>query len=237
MKFDEVISDTKKLVGIKMRSIRAGADITLLEVNVSEARLELRDSTTNCRSRSLSELRRIWEQLCLHKAVHVDSVLSGSGTSRNQPETILANLPYVEWLIIDGRKHISFVGKPTHALGTLKAMDSMSAQALRSSSQTAKSYIPSVIIISENARLISGSIEGITGLSPAAKTVGVYSHKLSDHEVITVNASSLPQPLPTGAYVVIAAKTIPSGSKLVIIANINYHLVIRDGVNLLIHVS
>ena len=142
MKFEEIISDIKKLVGIKIRSIRAGADITLTEVDVRENRLELIDFFQNCRSRSLAELHRVWEQLCLHRAVHVDSVLGGSGSSRNQPETILANLPDVEWLILNGRKHLSFVGKPTHALGDLKQMDSLAVHALRAASQVTRPAVP-----------------------------------------------------------------------------------------------
>jgi len=66
-------------------------------------------------------------------AVHVDEVLHGSGTSRNQPETILANLPYVEWLKLDNKKHIAFVGKNTHLYGTLKQMDSIPASNLNQS--------------------------------------------------------------------------------------------------------
>jgi len=236
MKFDEVINDIKKLVGIKISSIRAGADITLLDVNASDSCLELKDSATYCRSRPLSELRRIWEQLSLHKAVHVDSVLKGSGTSRNQPETILANLPYIEWLIIDGRKHISFVGKSTHTLGTLKQMDAMAAHALRSSFHAVKNNIPSVIIIADNALSTSSDIEGITGLSPIAKTLGVYAHNHFDHEVLVVNTSSMQQPLSPGAYIVINGKSPPSNTKTITIANTEYQLVFRNGINILIHV-
>jgi hypothetical protein len=236
MKFDEVVLDIKKMVGVKISSIRAGADITLSEVNVRESRIELVDAKNNHRSRSLPELRRVWTELCQHKAVHVDSVLGGSGSSRNQPETILANLPYVEWLILNGRKHISFVGKPTHALGTLKTMDSLSVHALRSASEVAKSVIPSVIIVAENIRSVSSCIEGISGIPPVADTIGVYAHNFTDREIVVVNSFSMAQPLPAGVYVVITAKAPPSGSRPITIANADYNLVIRDGVSLLVFV-
>ena len=35
---------------------------------------------------------------------------------------ILANLPYIEWLKLNNKKHIAFVGKNTHPFETLKQM-------------------------------------------------------------------------------------------------------------------
>lgn len=61
--------------------------------------------------------------MCSLPAAHVDSVLGGSGSSRSQPETILANLPYVEWLTVAGKKNIAYVGDDTHEKGTLHKMD------------------------------------------------------------------------------------------------------------------
>src|SRR5690606_35913078 len=84
------------------------------------------------RSRPFSELRRLWQALQMSPAIHVDSVLGGSGSSRNQPETILANLPYVEWFQYDGKKHLTLVGSPTHPNGTLKQLDPLRAQEIRS---------------------------------------------------------------------------------------------------------
>lgn len=75
--------------------------------------------------------KKIWDQLCSKPAVHVDAVLGGSGSSRNQPETILANLPYIEWLRINNKKHIVFVGEATHDFGTLRQMDPIQAEQIR----------------------------------------------------------------------------------------------------------
>jgi hypothetical protein len=237
MKFEEVVQDIKKLVGIKLRSIRPGADITLTDVNPSEGRLELIDASQKSRSRSISELRRVWNELSLHKAVHVDSVLAGSGSSRNQPETILASLPYVEWLLINGRKHISFIGRATHALGTLKQMDNVAAQALRDATRAANAPIPSAIIIVENTRLISSCLELISGLSPTAIASGVYRHAQGEREIWIVNGPNLSPAQPNGVYVVLSSKNIPLGSGLIQIADMPFHLIIRDGVNILFNVS
>ena len=237
MKFEAVVGDIKKLVGIKLRSIRPGADITLTEVNISEGRIELLDAAKNRRSRSLSELRRVWNELSQHKAVHVDSVLAGSGSSRNQPETILASLSYVEWLLIDGRKHISFIGTPTHAPGTLKQMDNLAAQALRDAIRAAAAVMPAAIIVVENTRSISSCLESVSGLPPTAVASGIYRHTHTDREIWVVNSSTLAQPLPLGVYVVVPAKAHLPGSASVRIAHVEFSLVVRDRVNLLTHIS
>jgi len=57
------------------------------------------------------------------KVIHVDALLRGSGSSRNQPETILASMPDVEYLMKDKKKHVVWVGENTHKLGTLKEQE------------------------------------------------------------------------------------------------------------------
>jgi hypothetical protein len=235
MKFEAVVDDIKKLVGVRLRSIRAGADITLTEVDVSEGRIELLDASKNRRSRSLSELRRVWNELSQQKAIHVDSVLAGSGSSRNQPETILASLPYVEWLLIDGRKHISFIGTPTHALGTLKQMDTLAALALRDAIRAAQAVMPAAIFVVEDTRSISSCLESICGLPLTAVAPGIYRQTLTDREFWVVNVHNLSPTLPNGVYLVVSSKKIPPGSSPTQIASITFHLINRDGVNLLVH--
>ena len=107
---------------MELQSIRPGATITVLDVDTEKGCLLLKTKQGQTRSRPLSELQTIWNELNQKPAVHVEGVLHGSGTSRNQPETILANLPYIEWLKLNNKKHIAFVGKNTHPFGTLKQM-------------------------------------------------------------------------------------------------------------------
>jgi hypothetical protein len=234
MKFEEVVQDIEKLVGIRLRSIHSGADIIITDVNATEGTIQLITASKNKRrSRSISELRRIWDALNLHKAVHVDSVLGGSGSSRNQPETILASLPYVEWLSINRKKHISFIGRKTHTSGTLKQMDNVAAQALRDSIQAANAVIPSAIIIVENTRSISSCLELVSGLSPTAIASGVYRHTHAEREVWIVNGQNLSPAQLNGVYVVLSSKNIPHGSSLIQIADMSFHFINRDGVNLL----
>ena len=60
-------------------------------------------------NRPLLELERIWCELQRSPTVHVDKVLNGSGSSRKQLETILANSPYIEWAKILNKEHLVFV--------------------------------------------------------------------------------------------------------------------------------
>lgn len=122
MTFSDLLNDISKLTGMELQSIRPGATITVLDVDTEKGCLLLKTKQGQMRSRPLSELQTIWNELNQKSAVHVEGVLHGSGTSRNQPETILANLPYIEWLKLNNKKHIAYVGKNTHPYGTLRQM-------------------------------------------------------------------------------------------------------------------
>ena len=114
MNFTDVERDVHKLIGLELNSISRSAAITIENIDDEQERLIIRPKNGNSRSRPMDELKRIWDAMQKEPAVHVDKVLNGSGTSRNQPETILANLPYIEWLRIDNKKHIAYVGESTH---------------------------------------------------------------------------------------------------------------------------
>lgn len=116
MNFTDVERDVHKLIGLELNSISRSAAITIENIDDEQERLIIRPKNGNSRSRPMDELKRIWDAMQKEPAVHVDKVLNGSGTSRNQPETILAKLPYIEWLRIDNKKHIAYVGESTHSI-------------------------------------------------------------------------------------------------------------------------
>ena len=121
--FMEMRADLENLQGLTLNSISGQATpFKITQIDDANDRLIL-DVAGVPKSRPLDELRRIWEVMCQKPAAHVDSVLGGSGSARSQPETILANLPYVEWLQIAGKKNIAYIGDETHEYGTLKRMD------------------------------------------------------------------------------------------------------------------
>ena len=124
--FEDVIRDIgDHLLNLPLQSI-SGRSIPFRVVNLDSARrsyfLQL-EGSAKVKSRPYDELERIWQEMTSKPAVHVESFLGGSGSMRSQPETVLANLPYVEWLQIDGKKHIAYIDENTHEFGTLKQMD------------------------------------------------------------------------------------------------------------------
>jgi hypothetical protein len=229
MKFEDVVGDIRGLVGVKLQSIRKGADITITELKLVEGRIILIDSGGGVRSRNLSELRRIWEALMLEKAVHVDTVLGGSGSSRNQPETIMANLPYVEWLLVDGKKHLSFVKEYSRAPGTLKKMDVLAAAALCDSMSASRQVFPAALFVVENPRLITGFLESVCGTPAEVVSAGLYKHVDRDRVFWIAKRDLIPSAIGVGLYPVARAKGIPSGTSSLLLGGIEFFLVQRDG--------
>ena len=146
-KVEEVIRDiAEHLKGIPLNSISGRAvPFSVYEVDFIKRNYLIQLSEGTIKSRPLDEIERIWKEMISKSAVHVESLLGGSGSSRNQPETILANLPYVEWLPFNGKKHIAYVGKNTHEYGTLKQMsnDMMYEYTSAFASNHSKNILPS----------------------------------------------------------------------------------------------
>jgi len=187
MRFTDVISDIKKLIGLELQSVRPGAKITIQEVDEEKGCILLKTSQGQYKSRPTSELMTIWDEMMKSSVVHVEGVLYGSGTSRNQPETILANLPYIEWLKINNKKHIAFVGKSTHAYGTLKRMDSVAAAEIteKATGSTNRNRMKMVIVSSELQEVISQLQSKINGTIVAIEP-GIYSFESDGVEVLFI---------------------------------------------------
>lgn len=237
MKFEDVVEDLKSLAGRRLSSIRPGADLTVVAVDVKGQRLELIDKSGSARVRPLKELQRVWSELCNQKAVHVESVLCGSGSSRNQPETILANLPYVEWLIVGGRKHIAFIGKRSHQMGTLKEMDAVAAHDVRESLKAPRSPCPAVIIVTEKVLSTAKFLESLSGLSCRVVSTDVCSVEFPHHEIWIVSHESVAPVLSPGSYVACRARRSPPRSQLIGIAGRSFCVVCVDNYQVVVHVG
>lgn len=239
MTFLDLLSDIEGLKGKKLQSIRPGAEITLVEINRSSDQLELLTARGKRKTRPISELQRIWERLCTSPAVHVDSVLFGSGGSRNQPETIFANLPYVEWLSHGGKKHIAFVGRPTHDSGTLKQMDGVGAENLkkRLNEGVETTELSTVIVVASDIRDAAENLQAATGLPVEALESGLYKRDHSGTRLLLVPASSLPPNIEPGTYAVIRSKSIPNGANSIQIGEQTLYPVTRGGMNIMVLAS
>ncbi len=124
--FNEVINDiTQHLINVPLNSISGRASaFSICSIDLNKHNYIILLSDGQKKSRPIEELEKIWNVILSKGVVHVESLLSGSGSSRNQPETILANLPYIEWLQINNKKHICYTLKNSHPYGTLKEMES-----------------------------------------------------------------------------------------------------------------
>jgi len=217
MNFAELVQEMNFLKGLVLHSIKAGADITLVDLKVKEGTLVIRDSKGRIRSRPMTEVRKIWDALAQKPAVHVDSVLGGSGSSRNQPETIFANMPFVEYLMVDGKKYISLVQNPSHNPGTLRQMDLVMAESVKSRlANLGDSPLPwTVVIVVPDLELTVNAIESTSGIGPDSVTGEPYARQVELEGTKFLIIGLGPDgsgPLPLGVYPVIRA---PSGIQAV----------------------
>ncbi|ABU70748.1 MULTISPECIES: DUF262 domain-containing protein [Vibrio] len=125
MQFNDVLSDIESLIGKQLQSVNPKtAPIYVTKVDRSLKKYFISgDPCSLGEPRSFWELEDIWSEL-IHKGFsNVDQALFGSGSSRNQPETVFANLPYVQHFKYKDKKHILLRGKPVHGLGTLATLN------------------------------------------------------------------------------------------------------------------
>ena len=233
MTFSDVIQDIRKLVGLELQSIRPGATITIIDVDEEKSCLNLRTAQGHTRSRPLSELQTIWNELNRLPAVHVEGVLHGSGTSRNQPETILANLPYIEWLKLDNKKHISLVNRNTHAYGTLKQMDAIAAAEIASHTKSgaASGGKAQIVIVSPDVGNTSACLQASFPGKLATVERGVYAYESTTAEILIIAAGHTE--LAPGCYTVLPATAVLA-TRTVDICDEDYYVIDDGGIKLLI---
>lgn len=232
MTFNDVLSDLKKLVGLRLSSIRPGAEITILSIDEEQDNLILKTASGVTRSRPLRELRTIWNLLQQNPVVHVDEALHGSGTSRNQPETILANLPYIEWLKVNGKKNIAFVNQKTHPFGTLKEMDVFQAEELLTKlrNQEKESAPVGLIIPDDISGFISSMNRRCSGTTDTLQN-GVYSF-VTEQGSFLIGTETLG--LARGTYLILRVRKLPGAGKTIMIANKVYELFSEGESNILL---
>jgi len=103
--FQDVWNDITKLKGSTLQGITPRVPITILDV--TNAGITVLPVTGKPTFWAIEKFEVLWEALNTKPAIHVDSELHGGSSSRNQPETILKNLPYIKVVYIDRRKHLA----------------------------------------------------------------------------------------------------------------------------------
>jgi hypothetical protein len=236
MTFDEVINDIEKMAGLELESIKPGANITLTGIDRTAKRIELTTSVGNAKTRPFSELKKIWDKLCSSPAAHVDSVLGGSGSSRNQPETVMANLPYIEWFFMDGKKHLTLMQEPTHDYGTLMRMEEVTAIEVKDKLMNFDNTACEMVIITEDIRSTGVSYENIFGLPLKPLSPGVYEQYKDKMRFLFVSKSYLNDQVKAGTYIVVTGSTINNTGPSISIDGREYRLFTEGGLQFLISI-
>lgn len=215
MTFEEMLDEVESLQGLPLKSLGRGASISIVAVNRAEARVELMVEKSNVVvSRSFKELKGVWAALASRPYIHVDSVLLGSGSSRNQPETILANLPFVEFFFVERRKHICLVPTRSHLPGTTKQMDPIKARELiqAAGDNGSGERAPLLVIVSDDLASCVRDAESIYGDIPVSiGAPGTYSVRNGSAELFLVDSSIAGKVVDPGCYPVIADSKFESG--------------------------
>lgn len=199
MDFTDVVNDLIKMEGLRLNSIRPGAEIVIEKVDIDQKKITIRNAAGKVQNRYFAELERIWSALLSNTAIRVEEVLNGSGSSRNQPETIFANLPYVQWLKINNKKHIIYVEKLTHPLGTIQQMDSMEAAEIANCLSGENLSKLAVMIVSDDVLRTAKTITSITGKTGHGAVEGYYTYDLKDQRLVLIDSHKAQ--IPCGTYV------------------------------------
>ncbi|OWU98665.1 hypothetical protein [Fibrobacter sp. UWR2] len=215
MTYNDLLKDIEKLIGLHLHSIRPGAELTVEAIEREKCSLSLRNVQGNLRKRSLDEIRNLWNELQKKRIVHVDGFLHGSGSSRNQPETILANLPYIEWLKYNGKKHLAYVEKSTHEFGTLREMNPVEQIGfceMLAKIQNKQHFYSYAVVTNDIKQCIDGfNKDALFGLTIIEQ--GAYALSLPNNEVLFLSADKYK--LPKGVYPILYDREI-SGKKPII---------------------
>ena len=233
MTYNDLLKDIEKLIGLQLHSIRPGAELTIEAIEREKCSLLLRNAQGNLRKRSLDEIRNLWSELQKKRIVHVDGFLHGSGSSRNQPETILANLPYIEWLKYNGKKHLAYVEKSTHEFGTLREMNPVEQIGfceLLSKIQS-KQHCYSYAVVTDD---IKQCIDGFNRESLFDLTVieqGAYALSMHNQEVLFLSADKYK--LTKGVYPILYDAQRTGHFSSINLNDKTYYIDNIDGINIL----
>lgn len=122
--FQDVLKDIKNnLIGIELNSISgSAAAFVISEIDYVNSAIVLSVQGKR-KTWTFERLQKVWNEMYYRPAANVEIVFGGSGSSRNQVETIFASMAYVEWLYVNSKKCIAYVGAETHKYGTLMHME------------------------------------------------------------------------------------------------------------------
>lgn len=124
MDFEDVLNDIAKLCGKQLKAINPQTGfIEISDINKETQNFRVRINGRKESSRPISQLEKIWTALSHSRVADTEAISGGSGSSRHVPETIFANLPYVEHFKYNRKKQLYLNEDHTHEFGTLKSVE------------------------------------------------------------------------------------------------------------------
>uniref|UniRef100_UPI003F8768B6 DUF262 domain-containing protein n=1 Tax=Vibrio sp. WZ-1 TaxID=3454501 RepID=UPI003F8768B6 len=147
MNFEDLLDDIEQLIGLPLKAITATTSgITLLSVDRETGRYVVNpDGSNREQKRNIRELEAIFESLDKDGYCNVEQALQGSFTSRHQPETIFANLPYIQYFKYERRKHLVLRESNQHALGEIQELPLKEQRQVRRALASNKKFSQSLL--------------------------------------------------------------------------------------------
>jgi len=133
MTFENLLDEIELLTNLPLKAItETTAGITLLSIDRETGKYVVKseDSKRELR-RSIRELEAIYSSLIKDGYCNVEQALQGSFTSRHQPETIFANLPYIQYFRFERRKHLVLREGNHHPLGETQELPAKEQRQIR----------------------------------------------------------------------------------------------------------
>lgn len=132
LNFEQVLNDIENLLfGKQLQPINpATPPLCILSIDRENGKYNV-SSNSETKTRSLSELEAIFANLNIRGFCNVEQVLYGSSSSRNQPETIFANLPYIQHFKYEKKKHLLLRSHNVHDAATLSEVQGSEFRVLR----------------------------------------------------------------------------------------------------------
>ncbi|MDU9367222.1 DUF262 domain-containing protein [Klebsiella sp. 141203] len=132
LNFEQVLNDIENLLfGKQLQPINpATPPLCILSIERENGKYKV-SSNSETKTRSLSELEAIYANLNIRGFCNVEQVLYGSSSSRNQPETIFANLPYIQHFKYEKKKHLLLRSHNVHDAATLSEVQGSEFRVLR----------------------------------------------------------------------------------------------------------
>lgn len=170
MHFKDVLADIEKLVGKELHSINPKTPS--IYVTALDRSLEKYFVSNNPKSkgagRSFRELEDIWNELTVKGFSNVDQALYGGGSSRNQPETVFAHLPYIQHFRYKNRKHLLLRNESVHELGVLSELQSSELRVVRKKIDNYTALSNQIIADSQTSifQTLKGAFDAVTKKFP-----------------------------------------------------------------------